>query len=46
MKNIYEKPDCMLLQISPYEILCTSTEGLPAGSADNFIVDSDNDVEF
>ena len=45
MKNIYEKPDCILVHISHYEILCTSSED-DGSWLDNFIVDSENDVEF
>ena len=38
MKSNYESPECSILQVWPFEILCHST--------DRFIIDSDDDVEF
>lgn len=46
MKNNYESPDCRSVQICAYEILCQSTESPYSGSADKFVIDSENDVEF
>lgn len=38
MKNTYQTPECLILQVWPSEILCHST--------DWFIVDPEDDVEF